>query len=136
MYTGRVERNDVTPEWIGKIDAFVEQAFGEVAKGASLVLCPCNKCANGKRKTKKAMVEHNWKNGFMLNYTRWIFHGEVHRTREEMVIQCVEDYDVDARVVDITRHSSPKYARRTSQRRRQRRSTTCLMRHRNPFTAR
>jgi hypothetical protein len=45
-YTGRVGRNDVTPEWIRKTDAFVELAFGEVAKGASLVLCPCSKCAN------------------------------------------------------------------------------------------
>jgi hypothetical protein len=56
MYTGRVRRNDVTPEWIRKTDAFVERAFGEAAKGASLVPCPCNKCDNRKRKTKKAMV--------------------------------------------------------------------------------
>jgi hypothetical protein len=37
---------------------FVEQAFSEAAKGASLVPCSCNKCANRKRKTKKTMVEH------------------------------------------------------------------------------
>jgi hypothetical protein len=77
MYTDRVERNDVTPEWIRKIDNFVEWAYGEAAKGASLVPCPCNKCANRKRKSKKAMVEHIWNNGFTLDYTRWIFHGEV-----------------------------------------------------------
>jgi hypothetical protein len=46
MYMGRVGRNDVTPECIRKTDAFVERAYGEVAKGASLVSCPCNKCAN------------------------------------------------------------------------------------------
>jgi hypothetical protein len=55
---GHVGRNDVTPEWIGKSDSFVEQAFGEAAKGASLVSCLCSKCANRKRKTKKAMVEN------------------------------------------------------------------------------
>ena len=44
MYTDRVERNDVTPEWIRKIDNFVEWAYGEAAKGASLVPCPCNMC--------------------------------------------------------------------------------------------
>jgi hypothetical protein len=64
MYMGRVGRNDVTPEWIRKTNAFVEWAFGEAAKGASLVPCPCSKRANRKRKTKKAMVEHIWKNGF------------------------------------------------------------------------
>jgi hypothetical protein len=95
MYTGRVGRNNVTSEWIRKIDAFMERAFGEAAKGASLVPRPCKKCANRKIKSKKAMVEHIWKNGFMMDYTRWIFHGEAHRTREEVVRQRVEDYDVE-----------------------------------------
>jgi hypothetical protein len=48
MYTSCVGRNDVTPEWIRKTDAFVERAFDEAAKGASLVPCPCSKCANMK----------------------------------------------------------------------------------------
>jgi hypothetical protein len=56
MYTGRRGRNDVTTEWIRKTDDFVELAYGEAAKGASLVPCSCSKCANRKRKPKKAMV--------------------------------------------------------------------------------
>ena len=101
MYTGRRERNDVTTEWIRKTDAFVERAYGEAAKGASLVPCPCSKCDNRKRKPKKTMVEHIWKNGFTSGYTRWIFHGEAHRTREEVLRQRVEDYDADAGVADM-----------------------------------
>jgi hypothetical protein len=101
MYTGRRGRNDVTTEWIRKTDDFVERAYGEAAKGASLVPCPCSKCANRKRKPKKAMVEHIWKNGFMSGYTRWIYHGEAHRTREEVLRQRVEDYDADAGVEDM-----------------------------------
>jgi hypothetical protein len=58
---------------------------GEAAKGASLVPCPCSKCANQKRKSKKSMVEHIWKNGFTWGYTRWLFHGEARRTREEVL---------------------------------------------------
>jgi hypothetical protein len=61
MYTGCRGRNDVTTEWIRKTDDFMEQTYGEAAKGASLVPCPCSKCANWKRKPKKAMVEHIWK---------------------------------------------------------------------------
>jgi hypothetical protein len=95
MYTGRVIRNDVTPEWITKTDVFLEWTFGEATKGASLVPCSCTKRANRKRKTKKTMGEHIWKNGFTPDYTRWIFYGEAHRTRMEMVRQCVEGYDVD-----------------------------------------
>jgi hypothetical protein len=101
MYTGRVGRNDVTPEWIRKIDVIVEQAFGEAAKGVGLVPCSCNKCANRKRKSKKAMVEHIWKNGFTLDYTRWIYYGEAYRTREEVVRQRVVDYDADVGVADM-----------------------------------
>ena len=53
MYIGRVGRNDVTPEWIRKTDTFVERAFGEAAKAASLVPCPCCKCVNKKRKQRR-----------------------------------------------------------------------------------
>jgi hypothetical protein len=101
MYTGRRGRNDVTPEWIRKTDDFVERAYDESAKGASIVPCPCSKCANQKRKSKKVIVEHIWKNGFTPDYTRWIFHGEPYRTREEGLRQRVEDYDADARVADM-----------------------------------
>jgi hypothetical protein len=101
MYMGRVGTNDVTPEWIRKTDAFVEHAYDEADKGASLVACPCSKCANQKIKSKKAMVEHIWKNGFTPDYTRWIFLGEAHRTREEVVRQRVEDYDADGGVADM-----------------------------------
>jgi hypothetical protein len=101
MYTGRVGRIDVTPEWIRKADDFVERAHDEAAIGASLVPCPCNKCANRKRKSKKSMVEHIWKNGFTPSYTRWIFHGEEHRTREEVLKQRIEHYDADVGVADM-----------------------------------
>lgn len=47
------------------------------------------------------MREHIWKNGFKLDYTRWIFHGEVHRTKEEVVRQHVRGYDADAEVADM-----------------------------------
>jgi hypothetical protein len=47
------------------------------------------------------MIEHIWKNGFTPDYTRWIFHGEAHRKREEAVRQRVEDYDVDAGIADM-----------------------------------
>jgi hypothetical protein len=101
MYMGHVGRNYVTPEWIRNTDAFVERTYGEAAKRASLVPCPCSKCVNWKIKSKKAMVEHIWKNGFTPDYIRWIFHGEVHRAREEVVRQRVEDYDADAGVADM-----------------------------------
>jgi hypothetical protein len=100
MYTGRRGRN-VTREWIRKTDDFVERAYGEAAKGASIVPCPCSKCANRKRKSKKVMVEHIWKNGFTPDYTQLIFHGEAHCTREEVLRQRVEDYDADAGVADM-----------------------------------
>ena len=97
MYTGRTSQGQVTNEWIDKTNAFLERAFGVAAKGASKICCPYSKCANKKRQTK-VMVEHLWKNGFTADYTRWVYHGEADRMREEVVRPHVENYDVDAGV--------------------------------------
>jgi hypothetical protein len=91
----------MTSEWIRKTDAFLEMAFGEAAKGANMILCPCSKCANRKRQNKKNMGEHLCKNGFTADYTRWIYHGEANRMREDVVRPRVEDYDANAGVADM-----------------------------------
>jgi hypothetical protein len=83
MYIGRPSQVGMTSEWIRKTDAFLEMAFGEATKGASMILCPCSKCANRKRQNKKNMGEHLCKNGFTADYTRWIYHGEAN-LRERM----------------------------------------------------
>jgi hypothetical protein len=58
------------------------------------------------------MVEHIWKNGFTSGYTRWIFHGEAHRTRGEVLRQRVEHYDADAWVADMLNdYHEAQYAR-------------------------
>jgi len=101
MYTGCSSRGQVTNEWIDKTDAFLEWAFGEAAKGACMICCPCCKCANRKRQTKKVMGEHLWRIGFTADYTRWVYHGEADRMREEVVRPRVEDYDADAGVADM-----------------------------------
>ena len=100
MYTGSASQGQVTNEWIDKTDAFLEQAFGMAAKGASKICCSYSKCANRKRQMKKVMGEHLWKNGFTVDYTWWVYHGEADRLRE-VVRPCVKDYDADARVADM-----------------------------------
>jgi hypothetical protein len=101
MYTGRSSQGQFTDEWVEKIDAFLDLAFGKAAKGVSQVLCPCSKCANRKRQNKENMSKHLLKNGFTPDYTWWVHHGEAHRMREEMVRPHVEDYDADAKVEDM-----------------------------------
>ena len=44
---------------------------------------------------------HLHKNGFTLNYTRWVHHGEADRMREEEVRPRVEAFDADAGVADM-----------------------------------
>ena len=101
MYMGRSSRGQVTNEWIDKTDAFLEWAFGEAAKGACMICCPCCKCANRKIQTKKVMGEHLWRNGFTADYTRWVYHGEADRMREEVVRPRIEDYDANDGVADM-----------------------------------
>jgi hypothetical protein len=101
MYTGHRSKRDVSPEWIKNTNEFLEQAWGENAKGAARIFCPCSKCANRKRQTQDVMGEHLFLNGFTPNYTRWIHHGEGHRRREDVVRPRVEDCDAEAGVVDM-----------------------------------
>jgi hypothetical protein len=37
----------------------------------------------------------------MPNYTRWVYHGEAYRLREEVVRPRVEDFDAGAGVADM-----------------------------------
>ena len=90
MYMGRRSQSDYTNEWMNKTNAFLNSAFGKAAKGHCLVLCPCSKCGNRRRVNKVEMGKHLVKNGFTLDYTRWVHHGEAHRMREEVVRPRVE----------------------------------------------
>jgi hypothetical protein len=101
MYTGRSSHSDFTTEWTMKTNDFLKLAFGESAKGAILVLCPYKRSANRKRKNKVDMSKHLLKNGFMLDCTRWVHHGEAHRLTEEVARPRVEDFDASARVAGM-----------------------------------
>ena len=86
---------------MNKTDAFLNSAFGKVAKGHCLVLCSCSKCGNMRWVNKVEMGKHLVKNGFTSDYTRWVHHGEAHRMREEVVRPRVEAFDADAGVADM-----------------------------------
>ena len=96
MYSGRRSRSDFTDEWLRKTDAFLNNAFGVARRGEIKVLCPCSRCGNRRRQDKENMAKHLVNNGFMPDYTRWIYHGEAHRLRAEAVRPRLEDFDADA----------------------------------------
>jgi hypothetical protein len=92
---------DFDEAWVFKTNEFLEHAFGPAARGETLVRCPCSYCDNRKRITKDKMGRHLVKHGFTLGYTRWIYHGEGHIMREEVVRAQVEAFDGDGRVPDM-----------------------------------
>ena len=47
------------------------------------------------------MGEHLVKYGFTPDYTRWIFHGEAHRMRDEVVRQCIDECDAAGGIGDM-----------------------------------
>ena len=47
------------------------------------------------------MTQHLCNYGFTRDYTRWTYHGEANRMRNEVVRQRIEDHDADARVGDM-----------------------------------
>ena len=90
----------MTLEWIQKFEAFLDRAFSKV-KGGSYTWCPCAKCGNTRRQTRKNMTQHLCNYGFTRDYTRWTYHGEVNRIRDEVVRQRIDDHDADAGVGDM-----------------------------------
>jgi hypothetical protein len=82
MYTLRRDEYDFDPMFIVKVEEFLKHAFGESARGHSLVVCPCSGCDNMRRKDRFTMGIHIVKFGFTLGYHRWIHHGEADRIRE------------------------------------------------------
>jgi len=97
MYMGHT---CMTAEWMHKTNAFLEHAFGEVAKGSSQMPCPYHKCDNRIRKKRKNMRKDLCKYGFTPNYTCWIHHGEVDHIREDVVRPRLVGVDEDAGVAD------------------------------------
>jgi hypothetical protein len=47
------------------------------------------------------MVKHLCEHGFMADYTRWIYHGEADRMRDEVVRPRFKDYDADGGIGDM-----------------------------------
>ena len=47
------------------------------------------------------MTQHLCNYGFTRDYTRWTYHGEANRKRNEVVRQRIEDHDADAGVGDM-----------------------------------
>jgi hypothetical protein len=101
MYTCRRSKCDFDDEWKDKTNAFLEFAWTN-SRGHLLVRCPCTKCDSKRRVSKEDMGQHLLDNGFTKDYTVWIYHGEAHRMREEVVRPRLEACDDDdAGVVDM-----------------------------------
>ena len=47
------------------------------------------------------MGEHLVKYGFTPDYTRWIFHGEAHRMRDEVIRQHIDECDAAGGIGDM-----------------------------------
>ena len=103
MYSGWKQRGDLTLEWIQKTKAFLDRAFSKV-KGGSCTWCPYAKCGNTRRQTRENMTQHLCNYGFTRDYTRWTYHGDANRMRDEVVRQRIEDHDADAGVGDMLDH--------------------------------
>jgi hypothetical protein len=99
MYTGRRSKRDFDDERKDKTNDYLEFAWAN-SRGHLLVWCPYTKCDN-RRVSKEDMGRHLLYNGFTKDYTMWIYQGDAHRMREEVVRPRLEACDDDAGVVDL-----------------------------------
>jgi hypothetical protein len=68
MYMLRRDEYDFDLMFIVMVQEFLKHAFGESARGHSLVVCPCSGCDNMRRKDRFTMGRHITKSGFTPGY--------------------------------------------------------------------
>ncbi|XP_059316727.1 uncharacterized protein LOC132067483 isoform X3 [Lycium ferocissimum] len=64
-----------TEEYSRGVNNFLDKAFERASQGDE-ILCPCKKCVNRYWHYRNVVEEHLVVEGFVDNYTKWVFHGE------------------------------------------------------------
>jgi hypothetical protein len=93
MYSGLDKGGNYTNEWMDKATTFSDRAFSRT----QIVWCPCSLCQNSRcLEDKRTIAIHLCKNGFMLGYEVWTFHGE-------LGIRVIAEDEHDCDMVDVDR---------------------------------
>ncbi|XP_060210618.1 uncharacterized protein LOC132637562 [Lycium barbarum] len=64
-----------TEEYSRGVNNFLDKAFERASQGDE-ILCPCKKCVNRYWHYKNVVEDHLVVEGFVDNYTEWVFYGE------------------------------------------------------------
>jgi hypothetical protein len=73
MYSGWDKGGSYMDEWMDKAITFLDHAFS----WTQITRCPCSVCQNSRcLEDKRSITIHLCKNGFVLGYKVWTFHGE------------------------------------------------------------
>jgi hypothetical protein len=92
VYSGWDKGENYTDEWMDKVTVFLDHAFSRT----QILRCPCSVCQNLRcLEDKRTIAIHLCKNGFVLGYEVWIFHGE---SGSRVVAE--DEHDCDMRNVD------------------------------------
>jgi hypothetical protein len=68
-----IRGKNYTDEWMDKATYFLDCVFSRT----QIVRCPCSRCQNSRcLEDKRTIVIELCKNGFVLGYEEWTFHGE------------------------------------------------------------
>ena len=76
------------------------KGHGRKLKGRDSCGVPARVVETRNERQRKVMGEHLVKYGFTPDYTWWIFHGEAHRMRDEVVRQCIDECDAAGGIGD------------------------------------
>ncbi|CAB4307969.1 unnamed protein product [Prunus armeniaca] len=63
-------------QYIHGVKEFINFAIGHMKPGITEMLCPCNRCNNLLYRSPHQVEDHLYANGMVMDYGKWIFHGE------------------------------------------------------------
>jgi hypothetical protein len=94
LYEDWKKRGALSSEWVAKTDVFLDYAFAR-SETRTDVRCPCSKCRNIYFLHRRTMSIDLCKNGYMLGYEMWVYHGEDPPSRIVSKVQSHEEGDYD-----------------------------------------
>ncbi|XP_039138774.1 uncharacterized protein LOC120276106 [Dioscorea cayenensis subsp. rotundata] len=81
-------------EYINGVTNFLDFAFAKLSEDGK-IWCPCVKCVNTYRVSRREAFDHIICDGFLKGYVRWIFHGKTMEVATSTVISNEEEIVFD-----------------------------------------
>ena len=100
MDRSRMKTSRISDEYENEVEQFQQFTKCNAPCLCGKFFCSCVKCGNGRHQSVNDIRSHLICHGIILNYTKWIWHGELPDMRTVSCTKSVDD-DIRDRIKDM-----------------------------------